>query len=341
MANFKGVLVGLGGHGKRWDGVCRDHDEVELVGYVGRSEASRVRAVREWGVDETQIYGDLTQVLEATSPDFVLDVTSPDAHRQVALTSFTAGVPVLGEKPMSDDFTAAAEMVRAGEEAGCLHMITQQRRFDPQPRATRRLLEEDAVGTPGQLDLAFFVPWADAPGTHYVTEPYMFLLDMGCHHFDTMRYVLGADPEAVQVVSWNLPWGWHAGDASHVAVFEFPGPLQAVHRGMGCSNGARTSWSGDVRIEGPRGSITWESDRVFVTEEHRTERPRRDEVAIAADARQGPAAVLDEFVRALATGEEPECSGRDNLQTMAMTFAAVQSARERRRVELAEIRGDG
>ena len=337
-AKRRGVLVGLGGHGKRWAGICRQHPAVEIVAYVGRSEQSRRRAATEWEIPAGRLYASLEHAIDAAAPDFVLDVTSPDSHREVALTSFAAGLPVLGEKPMSDDYLAAAEMAAAAERAGCIHMITQQQRFAPQPRLTRRLLADGVIGEPGQLDISFFVPWADKPGTHYVTESDMFLLDMGCHHFDTMRYVLGAEPEAVRVISWNPSWGWHAGDASHVAVFEFPGGLMAIHRAMGCSNGAQTPWSGNWRLEGPRGSVTWEDDRVFVTREHRTPRRRREQIPCPAAAPQaGPAAALDEFLEALEEGRAPECSSRDNLKTMAMTYAAVRSAQQGRRVSLSEL----
>jgi predicted dehydrogenase len=166
----------------------------------------------------------------------------------------------------------------------------------------------------------------------------MFLLDMGCHHFDAIRYVLGADPLSARVLSWNLPWGWHAGDASHVALFDFPGRVRAIQRATGCSNGKATPWSGDWRIEGPRGSITWEDGRVFVTREHRTENRRREEIPLeAAGGKEGQAAVLDEFLAALRDDREPECSSRDNLGTMAMTFAAVESARSGRAVALSEV----
>ena len=43
----------------------------------------------------------LEEAIERTRPDFVLDVTPPSAHREVALTCFAAGVSVLGEKPLS------------------------------------------------------------------------------------------------------------------------------------------------------------------------------------------------------------------------------------------------
>ena len=337
MSLFKGVLVGLGSHGRYWNTICSDHSQVDLVGYVARTETSRERAAVEWGVPRERLFASLQESIDRARPDFVLDVTPPQAHREVALTSFSAGLPVLGEKPMSDSFSDAGDMVEAGERAGCMHMIAQQKRFEPQPRKTRRLIEDNVIGEPGQLDISFYVPWADSPGTHYVKEPFMFLLDMGCHHFDMIRYVLDADPEGVQVISWNLPWGWHQGDASHVAVFDFSGGLRAVHRAMGCSVGKRTPWTGNWRIEGPSGSITWEDDRVFVTQEHRIEKPRREEVpvkAIAAD--RVKASVLDEFLSALKEGREPECNGRDNLKTMAMTFAALESARRGRRVSISE-----
>jgi predicted dehydrogenase len=334
---LRAVLAGLGGQGRKWADLCRTHDGVDIVGFADPSDASRRRAAAEWGVPEDRLFDSVPRALERTSPDFVLDVTPPAVHRDVALVSFAAGLPVLQEKPMSDRFADARAMVEAGRRAGCIHMVSQQRRFDRQPRATRRLLEEGAIGRPGQLDIFFFVAWADKPGTHYVTEPWMFLLDMGCHHFDAMRYLLGADPLDARVVSWNLPWGWHAGDASHVALFEFPDGVRAIQRATGCSNGKATPWSGDLRIEGPLGTISWEDGRVFVTRQHRTENPRRDEIGLDPARKEGQGAVLDEFLAALREQREPECSARDNLVTMAMTFAAVESAKSGRVVALSEV----
>ena len=337
MATLKTILAGLGSHGRHWAGVCREHPDVEITGFVARTDKSRRRAAVEWGVPEDRLFPSLQAAIESVSVDFVLDVTPPAAHRDIALTSFDAGLPVLGEKPMSDNLETAGEMVRAEQKGGCLHMIAQQRRFDPQPRKTRQLLEDRVIGEPGQLDIGFYVAWADLPGTHYVKEPFMFLLDMGCHHFDMMRYVLGSEPVGVQVTSWNLPWGWHEGDASHIAVFEFPGGLRAIHRAMGCTNGKTTPWTGNWRIEGPTGSLTWEDGRIFVSHEHRTEQRGRQEVSLpdwkSADS---TTAVLDEFLTAMKEGRKPECDGADNLKTMAMTFAALESAKNSgQRVDIA------
>ena len=337
MKRMRAVLAGLGGQGKKWADLCRKHGEVDLVGFADPGEAQRRRAA-DWGVPDDRLFDSLPRALEKTHPDFVLDITPPAVHRDIALACFDGKVPVLEEKPMSDRYDVAREMVDAGRRAGCLHMVAQQRRFDPQPRLTRRLIAAGEIGRPGQVDITFFVAWADKPGTHYVTEPWMFLLDMGCHHFDAMRYLLGADPLDARVVSWNLPWGWHKGDASHVAIFGFPDGVQGVQRAMGCSNGNTTPWSGDWRIEGPRGCITWEGGRVFVNRQHRTESPCRVEVGPEpAEAKDGQVAVLDEFLAALREDREPESSARDNLATMAMTFAALESAKTGRLVALYEM----
>ncbi len=59
--------------------------------------------------------------------------------------------------------------------------------------------------------------------------------------------------------------------------------------------------------------------------------------------RRGPRAfteeriLLDQLERALVAGEEPDSSGRDNLQTMAVVEACVRSASERRWINPQEL----
>jgi predicted dehydrogenase len=244
---------------------------------------------------------------------------------------------VLGEKPISDSHASAQRMVEAAFNAKCRHMITQNYRFGSVPRTTRRLVQADTVGQPGQLDVSFYMSWADAPGSHYVTQPYMFLMDMSIHHFDMMRYVLGADPVSVQCTSWNQPWGWHKGDACHIALFKFPNGLVATHRAIGCSTGKKTSWNGDWRIEGPKGSITWEKDKIFVVHDHRTDLKKNEEVPVDALKFTGEKATLNEFISAIKENRQPECSGEDNIKSLAMALGAVKSAKEGREVKLSEI----
>jgi predicted dehydrogenase len=267
-----------------------------------------------------------------------MDVTPPHIHESVASAAFKARLHLIGEKPISDDYSAAKRMVAEGRAARCRHMITQNYRFGGQPRTTRRLLSKGIIGEPGHVDVFFTMPWADSPGSHYVTQPYMFTKDMGIHHFDMLRYVLGRDPVSVRCVTWNPSWGWHAGDASHVAIFDFGGNLHAVHRGVGCAVGHHTGWNGEWRIEGPGGTLTWEGSDIWLTHLHRAERRRREQVFPDSTGAGGQDPLLTEFVTAIREDRDPECHAADNLLSAAMVFGAVKSATEGgREVNLAEL----
>jgi predicted dehydrogenase len=280
------------------------------------------------------MFASLRDALTARKADFVIDVTPPAIHEQVAMQAFEAGLHVLGEKPISDDFAAARRIVAASEKLKRTHMITQDYRFGPAPRALHRLLKEGVIGPPGQAAVALYKAWAARPGTHYVTLPFMFVKDMGIHHFDLMRYLLDRDPVRVWARTWNQPWGWHKGDAAHTAVFEFAGGLTVTHHALGCCTGKQTSRNGEWRIDGPEGTLSWEDDKIFVTREHPPDKKSLREIAPNPAAPSPQDAILIEFLAAVREGRAPECSGRDNLKSLAMTFAVVKSAQEKRTVEL-------
>lgn len=330
------ILTGLGGRGLHWLNAVNKHEGVEVVAGVEPSEANQVRAI-ERGMETDRIFPSLDDALAHVKADFVLDVTPPKVHHRVAEKAFEHGLHVLGEKPLSDDFSIARQVAADGAKAGVKHMITQNYRFGAQPRTTRQVLSDGLIGAPEQCDVRFYMPWADMAGSHYVTEPFMLINDMMVHHFDLMRYVLQSDPIAVQAITWNHSWGWHQGDAAHAIVFEFPNNLHATHVSCGCAVGSRTSWNGDWRIEGPGGSIDWDSAGTWHSHLHRTE-VKVDRRAIEhLSVPPSEQAMLDEFLSAITEDREPECSAKDNLKSLAMVFAAIKSAKEKRRVELAEL----
>src|SRR5207247_2412717 len=105
------LIVGAGGMGRAWGRNLRDCEETDVVGWVDiRPEAAAEAA------DELQIAGihtgdDLGRALAETRPDFVVDVTVPEAHHGVTLQALQSRIPVLGEKPMASSMEEAREMV--------------------------------------------------------------------------------------------------------------------------------------------------------------------------------------------------------------------------------------
>ncbi len=334
---MKAILTGLGGRGLHWLRAIRVRDDVEISGFVEPFEGSITRAVNDFNVPREQIFGSLDEAIKNVEADFVLDVTPPSVHHEVALKAFEAGLHVLGEKPLSDDFGTAKKVAAAGQKAGLRHMITQNYRFSAQPRTTRPLIESGKIGAPGQCDIRFAMNWADIPGSHYVTQPYMMINDMMVHHFDLIRYVTGQDPVSVQAVTWNQPWGWHKGDACHSIIFKFASGLVATHVALGCEVGQTTSWNGDWHIAGPNGSLDWDKAGVWYSHTHRTENKVERAAIQQLEVPPSEKAMVDEFLAAIRENREPECAAGDNLKSLAMVFAAIQSAKEGRVVQLSEV----
>ena len=333
----RAIHVGLGGQGRNWANVCRRHPEVEVVAFVEPAEANVNIAVEKLQIPRERVYPTLAAAAADNKAEFVVDVTPPAVHAKVAEEAFSLGLDYLGEKPMSDDFEAAKRAVAAAEKSGRVLMVAQNYRFGSVPRTTRRIVAEGRIGNPEVVSVGFYREWAHAAGTHYVVMPYPLLTDMGIHHFDMLRYVLGREPVRVRAQTWNPSWGWHKGDAGHTAVIEFEGGLIATHHSLGSSVGKQSPWNGEWRIEGPDGSLTWEEDQIWHTRVFPRDKQVREQIPLDPLKAGGQDAVLLEFLAALREGRQPECNGRDNLRSLALVFAAVRSAKEDREVTIAEV----
>ena len=76
------------------------------------------------------------------------------------------------------------------------------------------------------------------------------------------------------------------------------------------------------------------------THMHRTPKPVHEKLMVPWRPAEDPTLlddVLAEFLKAVAEGRDPECSATDNLKTLAMVFASIKSAKERRMVRVDEV----
>src|SRR5882672_2659165 len=106
---MKSLIVGAGGMGRAWGRNLKDCPETEIAGWIDIQPGVAAQAAEELQIT-TYTGTDLEQAISEARPDFVVDVTVPEAHRDVTLTALAAGLPVLGEKPMSHSMDAAREM---------------------------------------------------------------------------------------------------------------------------------------------------------------------------------------------------------------------------------------
>jgi predicted dehydrogenase len=335
MAKHKALLVGAGGMGRQWGRNLKACDDVELGGWIDIRAGAAEKAAAKLELPGLFTGTDLRDALRAVRPDFVVDVTTPEAHHDVTLTALAAGVPVLGEKPMADSMERARAMVAASEQANRLYMVSQSRRYNNHLAALRSLIVEH-VGELGVINSDFYI------GAHFggfrdeMKSP--LLVDMAIHTFDAARYLCGADPVAVYCDEFNPGWSWYRGHASATVIFEMTGGLRYTYRGSWCSEGAHTSWEGEWRAVGPSGTAVWNGTSaplVHVVRERGEFHSKTEEIAATPrEGHEGIAASLREFLQALEGGPLPMGECHDNIKSLAMVFGALESAAKRQRVPI-------
>lgn len=331
---MRGLLVGAGGMGRAWGKNLKE--EGVLAGWVDVREGAAADAARELEVD-LPTGTDLSALIDRAAPDFVIDVTAPEAHHDVTLLALSRGLPVIGEKPMATSMDQARAMVAASERAGKLYMVSQSRRYDPGLVAYRRLVER--LGPLGILQADFMI------GAHFGgfrdEMDHVLLVDMAIHTFDEARFLSGSDPVSVYAEEYNPAWSWYRGNACANCLFEMSNGLRFSYRGSWCAEGLPTSWDGDWRAVGPKGSAIWEKNgtpyaEIVTGNDGFIRRVERSEET-PNEIDRGIKGSLKEFLNALRTGETPQGECHDNLKSLAMVFAAVESARRGEKLTIASL----
>jgi len=226
-------------------------------------------------------------------------------------------------------------MVAAAEKAERLYMVSQSRRWDVRHDRVRRTLASNALGEINTINCDFFL------GVHFGgfrdVMPSPLILDMAIHHFDMARFFTGLDPVAVYAHEYNPHGSWYAGDVAAVCIFEMSNGAIFTYRGSWCAEGCHTSWNGDWRIVGDRGTLIYERDNdphgQLVAGDEGSMRPLAPlTVADSPLEFTGMHGGLLEMLAYLRTGKKPQTECHDNINSLAMVFAAMESARKGKRV---------
>lgn len=339
MGSHRALLIGAGGMGRTWAKNLRESTQVDLVGWIDIVPDQAAKAAEELEIGGLWTGTDLDQGLTELKPDFVVDVTPPESHHDVTIRSMAAGCAVLGEKPMADSMEHARMAVEAADRYGKLYMVSQSRRYEPRLQGYRRLIK-DHLGAIQYLSADFFL------GPHFggfrEEMDYPLLLDMAIHTFDAARFLTGADAMSVYCESFNPANSWYKGDASAEALFAMSDGSRYSYRGSWCAEGRNTSWESEWRAVGANGSATWDGDSdlradvvvgsggFFYPTKPVNGKPDPDAIPHIAGS-------LRDFVNALETGSTPMGECHDNIQSLAMVFAAIESAESGRRVDVQRL----
>lgn len=248
---------------------------------------------------------------------------------------------ILAQKPLAMSIREAKECVDLCNKAGITLAVNHNMRYDQSIRAMKDVLRRGWLGEPvlATIDMRaipHWMPWAQGQRS-------LSTFIMSIHHLDTFRYWFGTPDRVLASTRPDPRTKFPHGDGINLYILEYDTGLRACSWDDVWTGPAREGSESDIgirwRVEGTdglaRGTLGWPSypAKTPSTLDFTAKRqpgywlsPRWKEVWFP-DAFVGTMAQL---LCALEDGTEPEISGRDNLETIALCEAVLAAGREHR-----------
>ncbi len=338
-------IIGMGGIAYEAHLPAYRKSKFKIVAAADPNPEALAKARNEWGIEK--VFTDYRDLLALPEVKIVDVLTPPAVKLPIVLDAIKSGKHVLAQKPFSRSFAEAKQMVEAAEEKGVMLAVNQQARWIPVLSPIKKWIEEGYLGKPYFCYCSDFF-FAEFPANTWKSEIDPFLIiQYSIHLLDLFRDWFG-EPKLVSAMATRDETQNVKGEQIAVISLEFADPLRVCFVNDSRYRGDKGGDS--FYIEGPRGiisgslgprqpiegelpvqSITLRSDKLPSpgVKEHKTKSPW------SPDAFSGPMLDLMEAIR---EGHQPRVSGRDNLKTLQMIFAAYRSIAEKRAVAPEEIK---
>jgi predicted dehydrogenase len=342
------VQVGLGGWGLDWAvNVLPKVGTADVVAFVDADPKAIAAARARLKLPADRFFPSLEAALASVEAEGLLGVLPTAGHRSLAGAGLAAGLHVLIEKPFTSTLDEARALIEEARARRRVLMVSQNYRYHDAVMAAANLVAQRRYGRPLTVSIEFRQDWK-ATGHRYHDIPGPLLLDMGIHHFDMLRMILGRDVVRVACHAWNTPYSPFKDYAAAHALLDCGDGVVVSYGGSWLRRGVPTTWTGDWSVECEEGDLLFcarpgdiaapQAGKLFL----RGVDGRVEELAIERLGAVDRAGSLDAFARAVASGTAPAHAplAADNIASLATSFACMRSAREDGRwVEVEAQRG--
>lgn len=276
-------------------------------------------------------------ILNNSEIDAVLICSPTNTHAQYIVESAQAGKHIFCEKPVDLDLNIIQNAIDVVEKSNVKLMVGFNRRFDPNFKKVKQMVDEGKIGVPHILKITSRDP--APPPVEYIAASGGMFLDMTIHDFDMARYIVGSEVEEVFVaagVMVDKKIG-QAGDVDTALI-----TLKFENGAMGVIDNSRKAVYGyDQRVEvfGSKGMIKVDNNAPDNHNYYNEEGVHASlplnffmDRYIEAYARE-----IKEFCTAVIEEKPVPVNGKDGLLSVAIGLAVKKSFAEKRVVKVSEV----
>jgi 1,5-anhydro-D-fructose reductase (1,5-anhydro-D-mannitol-forming) len=297
------------------------------------SDASRGRSYAEThGIPRSTT--DLAALVEASDIDAVYISTTNELHRDQLFAAAAAGKHVMCEKPLALNLADARAMVAECKRRGVVMGTNHHLRNAATHRAMRDAIAEGRIGKPlfARVFHAVYLP-PHLQGWR-IKRPAAgggVILDITVHDADTLRFVLGDEPESVSAMTSRAGMGEAGLEDGVMGVIRFAGGTLAQFHDAFTTRYATTGFE----VHGEEGSL--------VATDCMTQQPR-GEVVLRTGGGTVPLSLTHEslYVRSIRLFQDaaaglgvPAATGEDGVRSLALALATSEAAKSGRETSIA------
>ena len=336
---YKMIQVGTGGRGVAWcsrilppniaDGL------IKVVAAVDIDPAALTNAQTHLGLSPEQCYTDIRRAFDENRADFCTVVVPPAFHEDVVDVALSHNMHVLSEKPIADTLLGSVRIAEKVKRAGVKMGVTMSHRFDQDKTSLLAALRSGRYGPIDYLvcrftcDMRQFGDWG-AAFRHQIKDTLM--IEGAVHHLDILADLAGAKCDTLYAQTWNPPWGEYGGDSQGLVTLHFENGVRATYEGAKTNAVGLNGWSQEYfRAECEQATLILDRRQLEQHAHQPAERSvhRREgegeAIPLIEQSKWSDVWLVDKFVRWLDGDDPMETNVEDNLQSVALIFAAIES----------------
>jgi predicted dehydrogenase len=334
------IHVGIGVFGRRW---CREFlklnvadGTIEVVALVDVDPEALAYGREVLGLQPHQCFSDPTRAFAETAADFCTIVVPPAHHEAIVDLALAHGLDILCEKPIADSMAASVRIARKVRAAGRRMAMTMSHRFDQDKTTLRRIVLSGALGKLNAITCRFHsdrrrnLEWS-SPFRHAMQDP--LLLEGSIHHLDLVADLAGARCETLFASTWRPDWAEYAGDTDAMVTMVFENGVRAAYEGsVTAAVGLNDFYQEYVRVDGERGTavLTHRDLELFLRQDvprNQVREGQGQKVPKLVQPKWINSWLVQQFAEWRVGGPPMATHVENNLQSMALVFGAIESAR--------------
>ena len=346
---YKFIIVGTGGMGGVW---CRvslppniKDGLIEPVAAVDIVPDHLTNATTFLGLAPERCYTNMRVAFDENEADFVIVVVPPADHESVVDIALEHGCHILSEKPIADTMQASVRIAQKVAAAGKKMGVTMSHRFRRDITTLRQLIRSGEYGDLDYLVCRFTCAhrnrgeWGETPFRYDI--PDSLLIEGSVHHLDLLCDMAsigdGSLCETLYAQTWNTAWSDFTGDAQALVSMKMQNGRRIFYEGAKTNAVSLNQWGREyIRAECEKATLIMNHAQIESLPYGSGSGQRGDgePVELIEQPKWSNAWLCEQFVRWLDGGPAMETNVQDNLQSVALIFAAIKSVRSEQAINV-------